>query len=103
MPAPPTGRRSRFPPATRPRPETESTEALLGTTAAADGATQVTYNGHPLYYFAGDSAAGDANGQGLNGVWFVAAPDGSMGGSGAPAAATPSATEDAGASGGYGY
>ena len=77
--------------------------AMLGTTAAADGANQVTYNGHPLYYFKGDSAAGEANGQGLNGIWFVAAPDGSMGGSGASAAATPSATEDAGSSGGYGY
>ena len=40
----------------------------------ADGA-QVTYNGHPLYTFAGDKAAGDANGQGLFGKWFVVKPD----------------------------
>jgi predicted lipoprotein with Yx(FWY)xxD motif len=46
----------------------------FGTTARTDGATQVTYNGAPLYYFAGDGKAGDTNGQGLNGVWFVAAP-----------------------------
>ena len=36
--------------------------------------TQVSYNGMPLYYFAGDKAAGDANGQGVGGVWFVVNP-----------------------------
>jgi len=39
-----------------------------------DGSSQVAYNGMPLYYFQGDSAAGQTNGQGLNGVWFVAEP-----------------------------
>ena len=42
--------------------------------ARADGTMQVAYNGAPLYYFAGDSAAGDANGQGLGDKWYVAAP-----------------------------
>jgi predicted lipoprotein with Yx(FWY)xxD motif len=40
-----------------------------------DGTKQVAYNGWPLYYFAGDKAAGDANGQGLaEGKWVIANP-----------------------------
>lgn len=39
-----------------------------------DGAKQVTYKGAPLYYFAPDKAAGETKGQGVGGVWFVAAP-----------------------------
>jgi predicted lipoprotein with Yx(FWY)xxD motif len=41
-------------------------QALVGTTRRADGTTQVTYHGHPLYYFIADSAPGMANGEGLN-------------------------------------
>jgi predicted lipoprotein with Yx(FWY)xxD motif len=39
-----------------------------------EGTTQVTYNGQPLYYFSKDTKAGDTNGQGVAGVWSVAAP-----------------------------
>lgn len=45
--------------------------SLLGTTTRTDGAVQVTYNGWPLYYFSGDTASGDTNGQALNDVWWV--------------------------------
>jgi predicted lipoprotein with Yx(FWY)xxD motif len=45
--------------------------SLLGTTTRTDGAVQVTYNGWPLYYFSGDSAPGDTNGQALNDIWWV--------------------------------
>lgn len=50
--------------------------SLLGTTVRADGSTQVTYNGHPLYYYRGDSAPGDQNGEGAGGVWFVVSASG---------------------------
>ena len=57
----------------------------LGTLKRADGSMQVTYNNAPVYYFSGDSAAGDAKGQGIGGVWYVVTPAGAPGGSGAPA------------------
>ena len=37
--------------------------------------SQVTYNGHPLYIYSGDSAPGQTNGEGIGGVWFVASTD----------------------------
>jgi predicted lipoprotein with Yx(FWY)xxD motif len=48
-------------------------------TIAANGRTQVEYGGHPLYYFVGDTAAGQANGQGLDdfgGQWWLLSPSG---------------------------
>lgn len=53
--------------------------SLLGTTKRSDGTMQVTYAGHPLYYFQGDSAAGQANGQGSTAFgagWYVVTPAG---------------------------
>lgn len=50
--------------------------ALIGSTEREDDTTQVTYGGFPLYYFAADAAPGDVNGQGVGGVWWVVAPDG---------------------------
>jgi predicted lipoprotein with Yx(FWY)xxD motif len=41
-------------------------QALLGTTKRADGSTQVTYHGHPVYYFIADTGPGMANGEGIN-------------------------------------
>jgi predicted lipoprotein with Yx(FWY)xxD motif len=52
--------------------------AMLGTITLPDGTTQVTYNGWPLYYYIDDAAAGDANGQGVGGVWFLVSPTGEM-------------------------
>jgi predicted lipoprotein with Yx(FWY)xxD motif len=53
--------------------------AELGTTTRKDGSTQVTYNGHPLYYFVADRKPGDTTGQGLNqfgAPWYVVSPAG---------------------------
>ena len=53
--------------------------SLVGTTPRADGTRQVTYDGHPLYYFAGDKAPGDVTGQGIHnfgGGWYVVDPGG---------------------------
>jgi predicted lipoprotein with Yx(FWY)xxD motif len=53
--------------------------SMIGTTKRSDGKTQVTYNGHPLYTFAGDSAPGDTSGQGVNAfgaLWYALSPAG---------------------------
>lgn len=50
--------------------------SLLGTTERDDGTLQVTYNERPLYYFAGDEAPGDTNGQGVGDVWYVVSAEG---------------------------
>jgi predicted lipoprotein with Yx(FWY)xxD motif len=39
-----------------------------------DGTKQVSYNGVPVYYYSGDTKAGDTNGQGFAGKWFVVNP-----------------------------
>jgi predicted lipoprotein with Yx(FWY)xxD motif len=48
----------------------------FGTLTRSDGTTQITFHGHPLYYFSGDQAPGDTNGQGLAGKWYVLGADG---------------------------
>jgi predicted lipoprotein with Yx(FWY)xxD motif len=75
--------------------------SLLGTTMRSDGTTQVTYNGHPLYTYAGDSGPGMTNGQGLStygALWWVVAPNGNV----IKTAAQQSSTSGGGG-GGYGY
>jgi uncharacterized surface protein with fasciclin (FAS1) repeats len=56
----------------------EGTDArAINTITREDPAgTQVTYNDAPLYFFSNDAAAGDTNGQGVGGVWFLVDPDG---------------------------
>jgi predicted lipoprotein with Yx(FWY)xxD motif len=53
--------------------------SLLGTTKRSDGRVQVTYGGHPLYYFVSDRRPGQTTGQGVNqfgGPWWVISPTG---------------------------
>lgn len=55
------------------------TASLLGMSMRSDGSDQVTYNGHPLYYFGGDSKPGDVTGEGNNSFgagWDVVSPAG---------------------------
>jgi predicted lipoprotein with Yx(FWY)xxD motif len=52
----------------------------LGTITRSDGTKQVTYDQHPLYYYAGDSGAGMASGQGSDNFgakWWLVSPSGS--------------------------
>jgi predicted lipoprotein with Yx(FWY)xxD motif len=55
--------------------------ALIGTTTRADGTVQVTYAGHPLYYFAEDVGAGMTNGRDVRdtwGSWYLVRPSGEI-------------------------
>lgn len=52
----------------------EALAADVDTITRADGSTQVTYKGMPLYFFASDTAPGDTTGHEVGGVWFVATP-----------------------------
>jgi predicted lipoprotein with Yx(FWY)xxD motif len=54
----------------------DGVDAELGTFERSDGTVQLTVNGFPAYYFAGDSAAGDVNGQAVGDVWWVFGADG---------------------------
>lgn len=45
--------------------------ADVGELTRSDGSKQTSYKGFPLYYYVGDTAAGDAKGEGLNGLWYV--------------------------------
>jgi predicted lipoprotein with Yx(FWY)xxD motif len=71
-------------------------KGTFGTIKRSDGSTQATFDGHPLYTFAADTAPGQAKGNGLNeegGVWHEITTSGA-------AAPAPASTSSAG---GYGY
>jgi len=87
-----------WPPVKGPATAGSGVTGTLGTITRPDGSTQAAYDGHPLYTYAGDSAPGQAKGNGLNvsgGVWHEV----TVSGGAAPAAST---TPSAGG-GGYGY
>lgn len=44
----------------------------IGTLTRTDGTLQVTYRGRPLYFYSGDTGKGETNGQGVQGLWYVA-------------------------------
>jgi predicted lipoprotein with Yx(FWY)xxD motif len=71
----------------------------FGVATLPNGMAEVTYQNWPLHIYSGDSAAGQTNGQGIQGMWFAATPalTTAGSGSGAGAGSTPTATP------GYGY
>jgi predicted lipoprotein with Yx(FWY)xxD motif len=51
----------------------------LGTTSRAGGVKQLTYKGHPLYYYVGDQRSGTSTGEGIDSfgaAWYVLSPTG---------------------------
>jgi predicted lipoprotein with Yx(FWY)xxD motif len=54
--------------------------AKLTTFKLADGSMQLQMDGHPLYRFAGDTKAGDANGQGILDKWYAVTGNGDKAG-----------------------
>lgn len=50
---------------------TTPVEAPVTITTRRDGTLQLSFEGHPLYYFVGDQAVGESNGDGLAGTWHV--------------------------------
>lgn len=75
--------------------------AELGTLAREDGSRQLTLDGWPLYRYAGDARPGDATGEGVGGVWFVARPDGRVASESDAPSAAPSAAASPDGSGTY--
>ena len=69
-----------WPPLTgKPKASKGVSASKLGTITRKDGSTQVTYDGHPLYYFASDKKPGDTKGEelkGFGGEWYVVSPAG---------------------------
>ena len=99
---------SNWPPALSPaKPKVGAgiKSAKLRVIKRSDGGRQLSYAGHPLYRYAGDSKAGDVNGQGLNffgGVWNVMSGSGKVvTGSSQSQSSTPSSGGGYSPGGGY--
>jgi len=94
---------SAWPPATTngtPTGGSGVTSSKLGETKRGDGMTQVTFAGHPLYYFSGDNAPGQTNGNGVTAFgaqWFALSPAGAK----AHASATKQGSGQSSSGGGY--
>ena len=86
-----------WPPVKGPATAGAGVTGNLSTIKRSDGSVQASYNGHPLYTYAADTAAGQAKGNGLNvsgGVWHEVTVSG---------AAAPAPSQSSSSGGGYGY
>ena len=94
-----------WPPVTGPVTAGSGVTGTVGTITRPDGTTQATYDGHPLYTYVGDTAAGQNKGNGLNlsgGLWYemtVSGAKAATGTSGSGSGSSPTASSG----GGYGY
>jgi predicted lipoprotein with Yx(FWY)xxD motif len=80
--------------------------SMVGTITRSDGTKQVTYAGHPLYYFKEDTKAGQTAGQGFDNFgakWWLVAPSGQpiTGSGGASSSSAPSSSSGGGGGGGW--
>jgi predicted lipoprotein with Yx(FWY)xxD motif len=77
----------------------------LGSITRSDGSKQVTYDGHPLYYYVGDSSPGQTSGQGSDGFgakWWLVAPSGTaITGSSTPSTSTSPAPSKSSSTGSW--
>lgn len=91
-----------FTSAGKPQASGGAAGARIGTIA---GTEQVTYNGHPLYYYVGDHKPGQTAGQGLNefgALWYVLSPQGNAVAS-APKSTPPGGGSSSAGGSTYGY
>jgi predicted lipoprotein with Yx(FWY)xxD motif len=61
----------------KPQPGTDVGAASIGNIQRPDGSEQITYNGHPVYYYSGDGSPGQSNGNGrseFGGSWSAQPP-----------------------------
>jgi predicted lipoprotein with Yx(FWY)xxD motif len=84
---------STWPPVPGPVTAGSGVTGTLGVITRSDGTKQATYNGHPLYMYSGDSAAGQNNGNGIGGVWHEVTVSGTA----------PKPKKSSSGGGGYGY
>ncbi len=86
-----------WPPVKGPATAGSGVTGKFGTIKRADGSTQATYNGHPLYTYVADTSPGQAKGNGINasgGVWHEMTVSG---------AAAPATSSSGSSGGGGGY
>jgi hypothetical protein len=77
---------------------------MLAMITRADGTKQVTYDGHPLYYYKQDTDAGDTYGQGSNNFgakWWLVAPSGHAITGGAAGTSAPASSPSSSKAGGW--